>query len=165
LIEAMTAVAIGAVLTAITVPYCSTILRNSEIRSTTESIVYGLRLARNEAIRRNGVVTFALVAGGDSPSWAVKQVSDGSTIQTSSAQEDKAYVSVVAKPTAARSVTYNPFGRVIQDDADAPAIEQLAISSATAAGARPLQITVDGMRGIRTCDPSSLLVAPDPRAC
>ena len=51
LIETMTSLAIMAVLTASAVPVYSHIVGNSEIRSATDSIAYGLRVARNEAIK------------------------------------------------------------------------------------------------------------------
>src|SRR4029434_8471795 len=99
LIETMTSVAIIAVLTASAMPTYSSFLANSEIRSATDSIAYGLRVARKEAIKRNAVVSFTIAAEGGSPSWAVKQAGDDSVIQSSAAQEIGAHIKVVAKPT------------------------------------------------------------------
>lgn len=164
LIETMTSVAMIAVLAASAMPTYSSFLRNSEIRSATDSIAYGLRVARNEAIKRNAVVSFTIAAEGGSPSWAVKQASDDSVIQSSSAQEVGAHIKVVAKPTEAVSVAFSPFGMAMPDTADAATIQQLAIASTTPEGAHTLQINVDG-KYIRVCDPSPLLVPPDPKAC
>ena len=168
LVELAIGLTIAALLTMLAMPSFTTFLRNSEIRSTSESIVNGLRVARSEAVRRNQTVSFTLVAGAGSPSWAVKQVRDDSPIQTYSAQEGGAHIKVVAQPAAAVSVAFNRLGRVVPVAVGTPAIQQLAISSAIAADARTLQIYVDGVHGIRMCDPSPLLAAlspPDPRAC
>jgi type IV fimbrial biogenesis protein FimT len=145
-------------------PSYSNILRNSEIRSATHSIAYGLRVARNEAIRRNAVVTFSLAADGGGLGWAIKQASDDSVIQSSSAQEIGAHIKVVAEPTEAVSVAFSPFGMAMPDAADAATIRQLAIASTTPEDAHTLKINIDG-NYIRVCDPSPLLLRPDPRAC
>ena len=168
LIELAIALAIAALLMMLAMPSFSAFLRNSEIRSTTESIVNGLRVARSEAVRRNQTVSFTLVAGGGSPSWTVGQVSDNSVIQTYSAQEGAANVSVFAQPAAAASVAFNRLGRVVPVAVGTPTIQQLTIRSTIEADARVLQIYVDGVHGIRMCDPSPLLATstpPDPRAC
>ncbi len=168
LVELTIALAIAALLTMLAMPSFSAFLRNGEIRSTTESIVNGLRVARSEAVRRNQTVSFTLLAGGGSPTWTVRQVSDNSVIQTYSAQEGGANVRVLAQPAAAASVAFNRLGRIVPVAVGTPTIQQLAISSTMAADARTLQIYVDGVHGIRMCDPSPLLatmVPPDPRAC
>lgn len=160
----MTSVAIIAVLAASAMPAYLSFLRNTEIRSATDSIAYGMRVARKEAIKRNTVVSFTIAAEGGSPSWAVKQASDDSVIQSSSAQEIGAHIKVVAKPTEAVSVAFSPFGMAMADTADGASIRQLAIASTTSEGAHTLQINVDG-KYIRVCDPSPQLVQPNPRAC
>jgi type IV fimbrial biogenesis protein FimT len=87
LIELMIALAIGAILLMLGLPSFNEFLRNSEIRSTTESLVNGLRVARTEAVRRNQLVTFTLVSGG--PAWRVDEVSvcPATSIQTYSKSE------------------------------------------------------------------------------
>jgi type IV fimbrial biogenesis protein FimT len=164
LIEAMTSVAIAATLSTLAAPSLTRMLSSSEISSATGLIAGGLRGARNEAMKRNTAVTFTLTAGDGSPSWAVKQVSDDSVIQTYSAQEGGTRVRVTTEPAAAALVTFNPFGMVVPDAGDTPAIQQLVISSTVAPDARTLQINIDATH-IRVCDPSPLLVPPDPKAC
>ena len=53
LIELMVALAIAALLLLLGMPSFTTFLRNSEIRSTAESLVNGLRAASAEAARQN----------------------------------------------------------------------------------------------------------------
>ena len=167
LIELLIAVTIGILLVMLAMPSFTTFLRNSEIRSTTESIVNGLRFARSEAIRRGTTVSFTLAAAG-SPSWSARQVSDNSVIETYSAQEGGTNVGVAVQPAAAASVAFNRLGRIVPVAAATPTIQQLVISSVASADARTLRIYVDGVHGIRVCDPSpvlALVVPPDPKAC
>jgi type IV fimbrial biogenesis protein FimT len=168
LIEILIALSIAALLLMLALPSFSTFLRNSEIRSTTESIANGLRVAQSEAVRRNKSVSFTLVGGGSSPSWEVKQISPNLVIQAYSQQEGGTHVNVVALPVGAVSVAFNRLGRVVPVAAGTPAIQQLTIRSSIAADARALQVDVGGSHGVRMCDPSPLLAAlvpPDPRAC
>jgi type IV fimbrial biogenesis protein FimT len=165
LIEVIIGLAITALVMMLAVPSFTTFLRNGEIRSTTESIANGLRVAQSEAVRRNTLVSFSFVGGAASPSWAVKKVSDDSLIQSYSQQEGGSHVRVDALPAKADSVAFNRLGRVVPVAVGTPPITQLTVSSSIAADARTLKIDVGGLHGIRMCDPSSLLVSTDPRAC
>jgi type IV fimbrial biogenesis protein FimT len=167
LIELLVGVTIGTLLMLLAMPSFTTFLRNSEIRSTTESLANGLRAARSEAVRRGTSVSFTLTAAG-TPSWTARQVSDNSVVQAYSAQEGGVNVQVVAQPVAAASVAFNRLGRVVPVAVGTPTIQQLVIGSLAAADAHMLQIYIDGVHGIRVCDPSPLLakaIPPDPRAC
>jgi type IV fimbrial biogenesis protein FimT len=182
LIELMIALAIAALLLTLGMPSFNEFLRNSEIRSTTESLVNGLRVARAEAIRRNLPVTFTLVSGG--PGWTVDQVDacPATNIQKYSESEGGTNTVVARKTIAgaastAVSVTFNGMGRIdptATTTACAPAatpnLERLDITSTGAAGiSRPLHIVLPvdaGTQGIRVCDPNMpVIVPPDPRAC
>jgi type IV fimbrial biogenesis protein FimT len=168
LIELTMGLTIAALLTMLAAPSFTSFLRDSEIRSSTEALVDGLKVARSEAIRRNQLVSFTLTGSSGTPSWAVRQVSDNSTIQTYSAQEGGTHVAVAVQPAGANSVAFNRLGRVVPVGAGTPTIQQLALNSTLTSGARTLQVYVDGVHGIRMCDPSPLLatlVPPDPRAC
>ena len=160
LIELMIAMAIAAFLITAGLPSFNEFMRNSEIRSTTESIVNGLRLARSEAANRNQPVRFTL-AGGGSPSWSIKQLSDNSVIQTYSKQEGGVNTTVAAQPAGAVAVTFNGVGRISPAAlGGTPNIQQLDISSLLPAGSRPMRIYVDDGHGVRACDPSPELACP-----
>lgn len=169
LIELMIALVIAALLVMLAVPSFSSYLRDSEIRSTTESVANGLRVARTEALRRNLAVGFTLVGGPGSASWTVNQVSDNSLIQTYSKQEGGNHTAVTIQPATAISVIFNGLGRIAPAAAGAtPNLQQLDIGSILAPDARSLRIYVDDAHGLRMCDPSpalATLVPPDPRAC
>jgi type IV fimbrial biogenesis protein FimT len=168
LVELMIALTIAAFLILQGLPSFTEFMRNSEIRSTTESIVNGLRVARSEAANRNQPVRFTLAGGGD-PSWSINRVSDNSVIQSYSKQEGGVHTTVAIQPAGAVAITFNGLGRVIPAAVDGnPNLRQLDISSALAASSRPLRIYVDDGHGIRVCDPSPGLAALTPhdaRAC
>src|SRR5262245_43844418 len=63
LIELMVAIAIAALLIFLAAPSFVTFLRNSEVRSTSEAIINGLRAAKSEAARQNQRVMFTLAGG------------------------------------------------------------------------------------------------------
>ncbi|MGE5621626.1 MAG: GspH/FimT family pseudopilin, partial [Bacillota bacterium] len=65
LVELMVAVAIIAIVLGVGVPSFATWVRNSQIRTATESIKNGLQLAQAEALRRNTSVRFQLTSSVD----------------------------------------------------------------------------------------------------
>ena len=73
MIELMLALAIVALLLLIGMPSFTTFLRNSEVRSTAEAMINGLRMSTAEAANRNTKVTFTLDGGG-SGDWAITWV-------------------------------------------------------------------------------------------
>lgn len=176
-IELLVALAIGTLLVVLSVPSFNEFLRNSEIRSTTESVVNGLRLARTEAVSRNLPVTFTLVSGG--PGWTVDQINapcPATNIQAYSKREGGTNTALGGvSPADAVSVTFDGTGRIIATPTAAatctaaatPNLARLDVCSAIAAGARTLRIVLPvdgGTQGIRVCDPR-LTAADDPRGC
>jgi type IV fimbrial biogenesis protein FimT len=168
LIELMIGLTVAALLFTLGAPSFNDFMRNGEIRSTTESIINGLRVARSEAANRNEPVRFTL-AGGGSPGWSINQVSDNSLIQNFSKQEGGVNIAVSVQPPGASAVTFNGLGRIIPAAGmGQPNLQQLDISSVLAASARQLRIYVDDGHGLRACDPSpalAALVPRDARAC
>jgi type IV fimbrial biogenesis protein FimT len=67
LIELMVGLAIFSLLVALAVPSYSAWIQNTQIRTAAESIVNGLQLARNEALRRNRSVELILTADAPLP--------------------------------------------------------------------------------------------------
>jgi type IV fimbrial biogenesis protein FimT len=179
LIEIMVAIVIGALLLMLGLPSFTTFQRNSEIRSTAESILNGLRSARIEATRRNAPVAFTFVGGG--PSWAIKlfdpvtatlvdPTPPESPLQQYVKQEAGSNSKVVITPANAVAVVFNGLGRIITPSPLAtPNIQQAEVASVVAGQARTLRIYFDdvaGGHGIRMCDPDpALATAKDARAC
>jgi type IV fimbrial biogenesis protein FimT len=158
-------------------------MRNSEIRSTSESLINGLRAASAEATRRNSRVGFTLTDTGGS--WQIRAINDPTTdtnctafatdvIQQFAAQEARSRATVTVTPGGPSSVCFTAFGRVF-NQGTGDHIRQLDITAASAGEGRPLRIIIDdpapppgGPRGMRMCDPDPALAAmapPDPRAC
>jgi type IV fimbrial biogenesis protein FimT len=175
LIELMIAMMIGVLLLMQGLPSFTTFLRNSEIRSTSESIVNGLRTARAEATHRNVPGTFSFTAGAGNASWAINQFNPATAtlinppIQQYAKLEAGKSSLVTTTPATAVSVTFNGLGRIISPSPMAtPNLQQIDVASVVSGEARPLRIYVENTRGIRMCDPDPALlsiVPPDARAC
>jgi len=185
LIELMAGLAILALLLLLGMPSFITFLRNSEIRSTAESIVNGLRTASAEATRLNSRVAFTL---GPGASWKINAINDpqtdtdcidlGPVIQQFDAKEAGKSAKVTTTP-AKTAVCFTGLGRVWRPSATPDEhIQQIDIGPSVAGSeGRPLRIIVDDMalaadptkpRGLRMCDPDPALTSlspPDPRAC
>ena len=67
LVELMVGIAIFGLLSALAVPSYSAWIQNTQIRTAAESIVNGLQLARDEALRRNQSVDFVLTSDAPLP--------------------------------------------------------------------------------------------------
>ncbi len=180
LIELMVALAIVALLLLLGMPSFTTFLRNSEVRSTAESLINGLRAATTEAANRNRKVTFELASatGADWKFWVFED--DGvtkTTLQEYSKKEAGSSTKIAVVPAGQLTVTFNGLGRVDIDPATPDDhVRQIDIDTIVAGEARPLRIIVDDPnppavgkpRGLRMCDPDPallILVPPDPRAC
>jgi len=169
LIELLIGLAIAVILMLIAVPSFSVYIRDTEIRSASESLLGGLQLARTEALRRNQPVRFAFAGGSAGASWAIVLVRDNSIIQTYSKLDGAEHVAVAATPAAAVSVTFNGLGRIAPPAVGGtPNLRQIDITSPSLTGTRPLRVFVDDAQGLRSCDPSPALAGltpRDPRAC
>ena len=173
----MVALAIAALLLMLGVPSFTTFLRNSEIRSTSESIINGLRAASAEATRNNQRVLFTLDGGG-SASWAFNLVTDPvdctglvqPPIQRYVREEAGRSSKVAEDPPGKLSVCFNGLGRIVNQGVEpSDHIQRIDIASVVCGEARPLRIIVDNpdkQLGLRMCDPDPALVTlNDPRAC
>ena len=174
LLELVVAVTIAGMLLMLGMPSFTTFLRNSEVRSTAESISNGLRTARSEATRLNRPVSFTLAAGTDA-SWAINIFNPGAgtliqpPIQQYSRFEVGKSAQVTRLPATAVSVTFNGLGRIISPSPiPTPNLQRIDVSSLVDGEARALRIYADDVHGIRMCDPDPALRAlmpPDARAC
>lgn len=185
LIEMMVGLAILALLLLLGMPTFTAFVRNSEIRSTSESIVNGLRAASAEATRQNRHVLFTLTTAGSS-SWAINLIDPAASdtdcttlvqppIQAYSKKEAGASSTATVTPADKLTVCFNGLGRIIsQGVLPSDHIQQIDVASAVSGEARPLRIIVDDPappvagkpRGLRMCDPDPALAAlADPRAC
>jgi type IV fimbrial biogenesis protein FimT len=191
LIELAVALAVFALLLAIIAPSAGAWMANMQIRATAESIQNGLQKARMEAVRRNLPVRFSLVSTNDpavmddscalssnSASWtvsvndpagkcggALSDTADPMLVETYAAgvYARRVVVSATAADgaTAAHSVTFDGFGRIV----GATALAQVDLANAAAGNDfRPLRILISSGGSVRLCDPR-VTATSDPRAC
>ena len=174
LLELMVALTLAGMLLLAGLPSFTTFLRNTEVRSTSEAISNGLRIARSEASRLNRPVSFTLAGGGD-PSWSINIFNPVTNalllppIQQYSKFELGRSTSVAIAPANAVAVTFNGLGRIMSPSPiPTPNLQQIDVRSIIDGEARTLRIYVDDVHGIRQCDPDPalrLLLPPDARAC
>ena len=87
MLELMIAIAIAGVLLALALNSFNTMLASSQSRTSAESLLSGLRMARSEAIKRNVPMRFQMMSSVDntcdysssSPLWVVTQVDTATT--------------------------------------------------------------------------------------
>jgi type IV fimbrial biogenesis protein FimT len=179
LIEIAVVLTVLAILVSQAVPSFAAWIRNTQIRSATESLQNGLQLARAEAIRRNRSVQFTL-DNVPASSWTigcatpidngtanVEDAGDCPAViqQRVSAGEGTDGAQLAAMPTAARTVTFDSIGRVVTNVGGTPTLTQVDATDPALASdrARPLRLTVGAGGDVRMCDPA--LPSSDPRRC
>lgn len=194
LIELLIGLAIMGLLIMIGLPNMATWLNNSQIRTAGESMLAGLTLARNEAVRRNQIVRFQIVnnltsgcvistAGTD---WVVSM--DNPTGACDAAASDPApgdpppriiqkrsgsegTPRAVVAATTAGTVHFNGLGRVTSPGGAAN-MTQLAISNPVGGTCehvdggdmRCMRINISIGGEAKMCDPA-VTNATDPRIC
>jgi type IV fimbrial biogenesis protein FimT len=182
-IELMIAVAIVAVVTALAFPSYKAWIQNTKIRTSAESILNGLQIARAEAVKRNASVKFCLgtvnpdcipVVPLTNSNWvvgcdvvvaapvapAVTPLECPAVIQSRSTGEDaSSAITVGTTPAATAKVVFNNLGTV----APAPTTFAVTVPASVLADARTLNVTLGVGGNGRMCDPA--LPATDRRAC
>jgi type IV fimbrial biogenesis protein FimT len=192
LIELMIGLTIMGLLMMIGLPNMAVWLNNTQIRTTGETLLAGLTLARTEAVKRNQIVRFSMVdnltagcvisAAGkswvvslDDPSGACDSaphdVNAPRIVQSRSGDEGTPRTVLAATPTA--SLYFNGLGRVTSPGG-AASISQILISNpvggtcenpdGTGGPMRCLRIDISVGGDARMCDPAVTNVT-DPRIC
>lgn len=181
LLELMVTVSVFGLLIAAALPTFSTWVSNSRVRSVTENLQNGLRLAQTEAIRRNRTVVFALT--NDPPGLEAEAVENGKGWAVFSvgllADEDLEFIQGGELGSVANDVTvtgpaslcFGLSGRLVDPtDATGVAGEDCGLGNATFEvrrdGAdRNLNAIVSAAGQIRLCDPAQTLSDTTPEGC
>jgi type IV fimbrial biogenesis protein FimT len=187
LLELMMGMVLLALLLAIGVPSYTDWIRNTHNRTAAESVLNGLQMARNEAVRRNTLVRFNLTDSNGTVAWTVGCVVASNTcpavIQSRAAEEgsNQARVGVnkdalpstipagtfdaalAAGSNLGAGVTFNGFGRVPSDNVGDD-FTRADITNVTNASARRYVVLVGVGGQIRMCDPKRSF-ATDPQGC
>jgi len=188
LIEAAVTVSLLGLLVATAVPSMTDWIHSARVRGLAETTQNGLQRARNEALKRNKIVTFWLVSpnttaspdngcalASDSGAWVVSMDNPAGACATAPSPTTAPRIVEVYGPgpagngivvaglasdgaTAATSVSFNGYGQRV----GAGTLANVDISHADA-GARQLRIQITASGGIRMCDKAFL--QPDARAC
>jgi len=166
LIEMMTAIAIFTILSVMAFPIFTTWIANQQVRTATESVVEGLRVAQAEALKRNSAVRFVL---DPSAGWEAQLAADDTVLKSSKFAEGTSKVALTVSPVGTTTVLFDGLGRPFDKDGDR-FTKRVTIdvdSSTVLSDVRKMRIVIDTAAatgvGIRTCDPK--LDAADPRAC
>ncbi len=187
LVELMISVAIVAMLLAMGVPAFSLWIQNTQNRTAAESILNGLQLARNEAVKRNTLVRFNLTDTSGLLVWNVGCVNPTiecpAVIQTRPAEEGsvnaRVGISTATNPVPAPSdyfttpitagtgvpagVSFNSMGRVPDGNVGTDML-RIDVTNAVASDGRRYVVTIGPGGEIRMCDPS-LALASNPQGC
>ncbi|CAG1008384.1 Fimbrial protein [Burkholderiales bacterium] len=166
LIEMMVAIAIFTILALMALPMYSTWIASQQVRTATELVLDGLRIAQGEAIKRNQQVRLVI---DPAEGWTVELVADDSVLRQAIFREGSPKVELTVTPVGTTTVMFDGLGRVLDKDA-AALDERITIdvdSTSGFTGVRKLRVVIDTAAatgvGIRSCDPK--LDATDPRGC
>ena len=184
LIELMVTIALLALLLGLAAPAFSEWTRNAQVRTVTDALQSGARLAQAEAVRRNRQVVFFLTnnaactattaPAADGAFWAVRTVplvagDPVATVQCGQIADVAAGVAIDG-PTA---ICFNSVGRQVANTnpgigsttctLDADGLSTYDISAT--GGNRPLRVLVSLGGQVRMCDPSRTLSATAPDGC
>jgi type IV fimbrial biogenesis protein FimT len=174
LIELLIALAVFGVLIMLAGPMYAQYMANSQIRNAAESLLDGVRLAQQEAIKQNILAQFVI-----SPTGWVAQVQNEDdptgtylSLQSYDKTESAARATLVGHPAGAVTVTFNGLGRVVPNPDATPSLSWVAITNTTVAGTRPLDLVINSTNaggtsfsGIKLCDPDPGVAAGDSRHC
>lgn len=183
LIELMVTLALLAILLGLAVPFITTAIRNSSVRSAAEALQNGLRMAQAEAVRRNRQTVFSLTNAEPGPdsaavangvNWAIHTV-----LPAWDADKEDKFIQGGALSDLARGVTikgpasicFNSAGRQVKLEEPGVkgakcSIEQLVEYTLTAQGADralSVQVTLGGQ--VRMCEPTKTLSSDTPQGC
>lgn len=189
MMEIMVSVAIIAIVMSIGIPNLSAWMQDVQVRSTAESVMSGLQLARAEAVRRNTTVRFNLTDTTGKATWSIDCVtvttSCPSGIQTSDSGQTGAnarlgidatalpspittgyFNTAVAAATgmsAGAGITFDGMGRVPIANIGTD-IVRVDVTNTVYANARRMVIYITNSGSAKLCDPS-LSLATNSRGC
>lgn len=182
-IELMITIALAALLLGLAVPSLSTWIRNAQIRTVTDSLQNGLRLAQAEAVRRQRQVVFFLSANptcdttntatANGRFWVVRTVSfvgDAAEVVQCGVLAEADTGTTITGPTA---LCFSSAGRLVAipdpgvggSACVVAGLSRYAVSRSSGTDLRPLQVTVSMGGQTRLCDPARTLSDTQPDGC
>ncbi len=184
LIELMVTISLLALLLGLAAPSFSLWTQNARVRTISDALQNGTRLAQTEAVRRNRQVVFFLsndagctastAPAANGAFWAIRSVplTAGDTAETVQCGNlsDSAPDVAIAGPTA---ICFNSMGRQVANASpgagtatctlDASGLSTYDVSAVRSD--RPLRVLVTLGGQVRQCDPARVLSATAPDGC
>jgi type IV fimbrial biogenesis protein FimT len=180
LIELMVTIVLMAILSALAFPSMTTWIRNTRVRSVSDSLQNGLRLAQSEALRRSRQTVFSLTNSA-APQTSLTAAADGRnwSINTVALLTDETAEFIEAGGLSAAgsdvqiqgpaAICFNSLGRLVVNPgtgvtggncvaASIPATYNITLTGAD----RPLRVLVALGGQVRMCDPArNISTSPD----
>lgn len=180
LIELMVAITLLAILLLLAIPEFNTWINNTRVRSVTEGLQNGVRLAQAEAVRRNRTVVFfltnaepslAAAPAANGGNWGIRTVAlfagDAAEFVRGSASNESSTSAggsgvVVGGPA---TLCFNAAGQQVTVAAQGCAAGVATYNVSHPRAQRGLRITVSMGGRVRMCDPNKVLSNNDPDGC
>jgi type IV fimbrial biogenesis protein FimT len=178
LIELLVTIAIVGTLMMMGVPYMGDWVRRAGVRTAAESIQNGIRMAQQEAIRRNTAVEFALMdslptaanvptaeiskATSGWKAWVVRVTGGGDFVQGDNVFANAANAAFTSSATEVNALRFSGFGQV-RDSSDAVLSDAAVYRIASSEVTEVRCVVVTPGAAVKMCDPSK--DASDPRGC
>jgi type IV fimbrial biogenesis protein FimT len=184
LVELMVTLVLMSLLLGLAAPNFRVWMRNAQVRTVSDALQNGMRLAQNEALRRSRQVVFFLTsdaactagisANGNGTNWSIRTVpmtaGESSVVVQCGVLSDVAAGVAVTGPTA---VCFNSMGRQAENAGTGVnngncvlAASGVSTYNITATGAdRPLRVLLTLGGQARLCDPARLLTDATPDGC
>ncbi len=184
LVELVVTIALLAVLLGLAAPSFTTWTRNTQVRTVSDALQNGARLAQTEALRRSRQVVFFLTndsacGTGTAPAangafWAIRTVpltsGDTAEVVQCGNLSDRAGGVDISGPTA---ICFNSMGRQVANaspgiGSTACTLASAGVSTYNVSGARAdraLRVLVSLGGQVRQCDPARTLSSTNPDGC
>lgn len=195
MIEAMVTLTVFAILVALAIPAMTTWIRNNKVRTVTDSLQTGLRLAQAESLRRSRQVVFSLTnsttptaiplpAAVNGTSWAIwtlPSIAGETPTFIQSGVLSNASANVTVNSNGVSTVCFNSVGRLVANASanviaitggdtcvqpTPPPTPPVQKYNVNTPGAdRPLQVNL-GLGGqVHMCDPNVAISDAHPEGC
>lgn len=183
LIELMVTIALLSILAALAMPSFSTWVQNSRVRTVSDALQNGLRLAQAEALRRSRQTVFsltndaspqtALTAAANGRYWSINsvpitgQATDiAAFVESGVLGSEGSNVNIVGPA----SICFSSLGRLTVNPSPGVAGAACTVGTPTydissTTSDRALRVTVSVGGQVRMCDPAKTLSATNPDGC
>lgn len=180
LLEVLVAISVLAILLGIGVPALGVWVERAGIQSMADNLQNGLRIAQQEAIRRNTAVDFLLVSttaasvGASTPvatstsnwtTWTIRLAGGGTPIRSEDITKDKvgSSTTLASGSTTVNHLRFNGYGRVASvSGSTTSALASAAVFNIKSTGAanRARCVYVTPAAAVKLCDPAASTSVP-----